>query len=213
MKLKNSTEMKTELSKCGKNFKWLQDGWRLIQRNSEWPGCPCCPEAVKPTHGKESQVGPGTSPLSALPQRPKGKLVNCHSVTWVFLLRCQCDTPIVYSPSCPLWLIPSDPNFLSHLWTENNKQGVEGVYHDALHPPGCSPHTEAMLAREKTVRNLTAGLAGAVHLHEHPQFQSVRESSSGMRRSHFYTAEPQNLLSVDKPQIWGNLSNLKMNKQ
>lgn len=144
---------------------------------------------------------------------PKGKLVICHSVMWLFLLRCQRDTPIVCSPSCPLWLIPSDPNFLSHLWTENNKQGVEGVYHGALHPPGCSPHTEAMLAREKTVRNLTAGLAGVVHLHEHPQFQSVRESSRGMRGSHFYTTEPQNLLSVDKPQIRGNLSNLKINKQ
>lgn len=141
------------------------------------------------------------------------KLVTGPCTMQVFLLRYQSNMPVICSPSCHLPLIPCHPNFLSQPWTVNDRQEVEGVYRDAFHPPECGPHIEALLAGEKAVGNPTSVHAGDVHFQEHPQLQTVRDSSSGMKGPHFRTAEPQNLLSVSWQTPNPSLSDLRINKQ
>lgn len=140
---------------------------------------------------------------------PNEKVDDYPSIVRVFL-RHQSKMTIIWSPSCPLPLSPSHPNFL-RLWTENHEQEVKGVYHDALHPSGYGPHIEVILARKKAKNSNSNECWNCkfpwILLVWVSENQAVGwDDPISVQQSH-------KIYLLANPESRGNLSNLRISKQ
>ena len=135
-------------------------------------------------HRPPFPAGPGSM--------PEGKLCNCPAAVQVFLSKVP--GPLF----CVVSSFPNSnpPRCLSHLWTDHNDQGAEGMYL-MLRILGTGALTLKPDRKKEGCTELNSSACSSCTFSEPLGFRVLEKSSKEVRRSHLYMAEPQK--SVGKP--------------